>query len=57
MNHKRRRPKSRRSGCLLCKPNKVAAWPALQLGHAGFGKLRRELCAAADLRLHFAHQP
>lgn len=22
MNHKRRRPKSRRSGCLLCKPHK-----------------------------------
>jgi len=57
MNHKRRRPKSRRSGCLLCKPNKVAAWPVHQLGHAGFGKLRREVCAAADLRLHFAHQP
>ena len=25
MNHKRRRPKHRRSGCLLCKPHKLAA--------------------------------
>ncbi len=22
MNHKRRRPKNRRAGCLICKPNK-----------------------------------
>jgi hypothetical protein len=25
MNHKRKRPKSRRAGCLLCKPNKLNA--------------------------------
>jgi hypothetical protein len=25
MNHKRRRPKHRRSGCLLCKPQKLTA--------------------------------
>jgi hypothetical protein len=24
-NHKRRRPKHRRSGCLLCKPHKLTA--------------------------------
>lgn len=23
MNHKRRRPKNRRAGCLMCKPNKA----------------------------------
>lgn len=23
MNHKRKRPKSRRAGCLFCKPNKM----------------------------------
>ena len=23
MNHKRRRPKNRRAGCLLCKPHKM----------------------------------
>lgn len=25
MKHKRRRPKHRRSGCLLCKPHKLTA--------------------------------
>lgn len=25
MNHKRRRPKHRRNGCLLCKPHKLSA--------------------------------
>lgn len=25
MHHKRRRPKHRRSGCLLCKPHKLQA--------------------------------
>jgi len=30
MHHKRKRPKARRAGCLLCKPNK--------LGHRGFAK-------------------
>jgi hypothetical protein len=25
MNHKRRRPKHRRAGCLLCKPHKLSA--------------------------------
>lgn len=56
MHHKRRRPKSRRAGCLLCKPNKVSGWPRLALGHAGFGKLRRERHARADLRA-MASQP
>ena len=49
MNHKRRRPKARRAGCLLCKPNKMSGWPDRVLGHAGFGKLRRERNAAIDL--------
>jgi hypothetical protein len=25
MNHKRKRPKARRAGCLLCKPSKLNA--------------------------------
>jgi hypothetical protein len=25
MHHKRKRPKARRAGCLLCKPNKLNA--------------------------------
>ena len=50
MHHKRRRAKSCRSGCLMCKPNKMNGWPSLELGHTGFGKLRREINAVIDLR-------
>ncbi len=50
MNHKRRRPKQARAGCLLCKPNKLGKGMETRLGHHGFGKLRREAAAAADLR-------
>ena len=50
MNHKRRKPKAKRAGCLLCKPNKMSGWPNSELGHVGFGKLRREIHAVADLR-------
>lgn len=50
MNHKRKRTKNARAGCLLCKPNKMnGAGNPLELGHAGFGKLRREAAAQADL--------
>jgi hypothetical protein len=51
MNHKRKRPKSRRAGCLMCKRHKVAGHPK----HSpwdfsrGFGKLRDEMHAAVDL--------
>lgn len=45
MNHKRKRPKNARAGCLLCKPNKMNdAGSPLELGHAGFGKLRSGRC-------------
>jgi hypothetical protein len=49
MNHKRKRPKNRRAGCLLCKPNKMNGWPKNELGHCGFGKLRREIVASLEL--------
>lgn len=50
MNHKRKRPKNARAGCLLCKPNKANGIKhSLELGHTGFGKLRREAAARADL--------
>jgi len=26
MHHKRRRPKNRRAGCLMCKPHKMNGW-------------------------------
>lgn len=51
MNHKRKRPKNARAGCLLCKPNKMNGWNKQKLGHCGFGKLRRLAAAIADARL------
>jgi hypothetical protein len=50
MNHKRKRPKKVRAGCLLCKPNKLGMGAERKLGHRGFGKLRREAAAQWDLR-------
>jgi len=49
MNHKRHRPKQRRAGCLLCKPNKLGKGMETKLGHRGFGKLRKESAAKWDL--------
>jgi hypothetical protein len=50
MNHKRRRHKAARAGCLMCKPNKRGAGMEKKLGHRGFGKLRDEQHAGEDLR-------
>ncbi len=50
MNHKRRRPKARRAGCLLCKPNKFGHGMERSIQHAGFGKFRAEAAAMAALR-------
>lgn len=50
MNHKRKRPKNARAGCLLCKPNKMSGWNKAKLGHVGFGKLRRLAAAMDDAR-------
>ena len=49
MNHKRKRPKPSRSGCLLCKPNKLGKGMEKKLGHRGFGKLLKEAAAEQDL--------
>jgi len=49
MNHKRRRPKRVRAGCLLCKPNKLGMGMERKLGHRGFGNLRKEAAAQQDL--------
>lgn len=51
MNRKRRRPKQSRSGCLLCKPNKLGKGMEKKLGHRGFGKLRKEAAADEDMGL------
>ncbi len=53
MNHKRGGPKTTRSGCLLCKPNKhQRANDERSLGHRGFGKLRTLAGAKADLAVY-----
>ena len=49
VNYKRKRPKQRRAGCLLCKPNKLGKGMERELGHRGFGKLRKEAAAKQDL--------
>jgi hypothetical protein len=49
MNHKRKRPKQSRAGCLLCKPNKLGKGMEKRLGHRGFGNLRKEAAAQQDL--------
>lgn len=48
MNHKRKRPKNSRAGCLLCKPNKMNGWNKQKFGHYGFGKLRSLSGAVSD---------
>ncbi len=51
MNHKRKRPKNRRAGCLMCKPNKMNGWTKrTRLGHKGFGKIRDEIHAEKDIK-------
>ena len=55
MNHKRKRPKQARAGCLMCKPNKLGKGMEKELGHRGFGNLRREAAAQSDYRLEHDH--
>lgn len=51
MHHKRGKTKNARSGCLMCKPNKMNGWAKHKnLGHTGFGKLRREAAADQDIK-------
>jgi len=50
MNHKRKRPKNRRAGCLMCKPNKMNGWNKDTLGHTGWSKLKNTILAKLDLK-------
>lgn len=51
MHHKRGKRKNARAGCLMCKPNKMNGWAKnAHLGHAGFGKIRREMAASDDMK-------
>lgn len=53
-NHKRKKAKNGRACCLMCKPNKMNGWSPdtnpNSLGHKGFGKIKKEIAAAEELK-------
>jgi hypothetical protein len=49
-HYKRRRPKNRRAGCLLCKPWKVNGCATERLDGERFSDHRRRSAAAVELR-------
>jgi hypothetical protein len=49
-HHKRKKCKNARAGCLMCKPNKMNGWPDKQLGHKGFGNIRKAESTKKDLK-------
>ncbi len=49
-NHKRKRPKNRRAGCLLCKPWKVNGFGKGRAGAEQFADHRRRLFAERAVR-------
>ena len=49
-HHKRRRPKNRRAGCLLCKPWKVNGFSRARIEGEQFGSHRRRLFAEREVR-------
>lgn len=50
MNHKKKRAKNQRAGCLLCKPNKMNGWNKDMLGHTGFSKLAKSIAAKEEIK-------
>lgn len=50
MNHKRKKRKNARAGCLMCKPNKMNGWAKGKFGHYGFGKFAKMAYANDDER-------
>lgn len=50
MHHKRGKPVSARAGCKMCKPNKLGKGMEKEIQHRGFGKMRKEASASADLK-------
>ncbi len=57
MNHKRGRPKNRRAGCLLCKPQKMNGYNDESLGATGgkkgnFRGPRNRVYSDQDLKDH-----
>jgi hypothetical protein len=50
-NHKRKRPKNRRAGCLLCKRWKVNGFATNRIDAEQFGDHRRRFFAERAVRL------
>lgn len=50
-NHKRRRPKNRRCGCLMCKHWKVNGYATERLEGEKFTDHRRRMIAAEQVKL------
>ena len=51
MHHKKKKPKNSRSGCLMCKSNKMNGWAKhTQMGHCGFSKIRDYIHSQKDLK-------
>ncbi len=48
-NHKRRRPKDRRAGCLLCKPWKINGFAKTRLDAERFSDHRRRKFAEGEI--------
>ena len=49
-NHKRKRPKNRRAGCLCCKPHKMNGWGKNRLDGHHFATRRKRLHAGQDMK-------
>jgi hypothetical protein len=50
MHHKRKRPKNRRAGCLLCKPWKASGASRLRPEAEAFSAHRRRVTAEVERR-------
>ena len=48
MNHKRKRPKNRRAGCLMCKANKMNGWSDVKFFHHGWRKIKKLILSKID---------
>jgi hypothetical protein len=49
-NHKRKRSKQRRAGCLLCKPQKLTSLKKAERRRGKRDAFRHELCATMESR-------
>ena len=49
-NHKRKRPKNRRAGCLMCKPEKMNGFGKDRLDKTSFSDVRRRYFAKIEMK-------